>query len=118
MQCKRIYCPRSHELEPAENCGYCSGNGFVLTLFGKEFSLPNLFINFFLKRFGKEYAQHAEIVKELAQRNDEIYRTVMVSIFVDHFVEKTLANSHKTTKFAKVFSLESFPLYGIVLLYW
>ena len=76
---------KSHELEPAENCGYCSGNGFVLTLFGKEFSLANLFINFFLKRFGKEYAQHAEIVKELAQRNDEIYRTVMVSIFVDHF---------------------------------
>ena len=71
---------KSHELEPAENCGYCSGNGFVLTLFGKEFSLANLFINFFLKRFGKEYAQHAEIVKELAQRNDEIYRTVMVSI--------------------------------------
>ena len=34
------------------------------------------------------------------------------------FVEKTLANSHKTTKFAKVFSLESFPLYSIVLLYW
>ena len=80
MQCKRRYCPRSHELESAENCGYCSGNGFVLTLFGREFSLANLFINFFLKRFGKEYAQHAEIVKELAQRNDEIYRTVMVSI--------------------------------------
>lgn len=80
MQCKRIYCPRSHELESAENCGYCSGNGFVLTLFGREFSPANLFINFFLKRFGKEYAQHAEIVKELAQRNDEIYRTVMVSI--------------------------------------
>ena len=69
---------KSHELEPAENCGYCSGNGFVLTLFGKEFSLANLFINLFLKWFGKEYAQHAEIVKELAQRND-------VSIFVDHF---------------------------------
>ena len=27
--------------------------------------------------------------------------------------EKTFANSHKTSKFAKVFSLESFPLYGI-----
>ena len=50
----------------------------MLTLFGKEFSLANLFINFLLKRFGKEYAQHAEIVKELAQRND-------VSIFGDHF---------------------------------
>ena len=29
-----------------------------------------------------------------------------------NFTEKTVANSHKTTKFAKVFSLESFPLYG------
>ena len=28
------------------------------------------------------------------------------------FVEKTFANSHKTAKFAKVFSLKSFPLYG------
>ena len=30
-----------------------------------------------------------------------------------NFAEKTFANSHKTAKFAKVFSLESFPLYGI-----
>ena len=30
-----------------------------------------------------------------------------------NFAEKTFANSHKTSKFAKVFSLESFPLYGI-----
>ena len=28
-----------------------------------------------------------------------------------NFVEKTFANSHKIVKFAKVFSLESFPLY-------
>ena len=27
-------------------------------------------------------------------------------------VEKTLVNSHKTLKFAKVFSLKSFPLYS------
>ena len=30
-----------------------------------------------------------------------------------NFAEKTFANSHKTSKFVKVFSLESFPLYGI-----
>ena len=30
-----------------------------------------------------------------------------------YFAEKTFANSHKTMKFAKVFSLESFLLYGI-----
>ena len=29
-----------------------------------------------------------------------------------NFVEKTFTYSHKTTKFTKVFSLESFPLYG------
>ena len=30
-----------------------------------------------------------------------------------NFAEKAFANSHKTPKFAKVFSLESFPLYSI-----
>ena len=30
-----------------------------------------------------------------------------------NFTEKTFAISHKTSKFVKVFSLESFPLYGI-----
>ena len=29
-----------------------------------------------------------------------------------NFTEKTFTNSHKTVKFAKVFSLESFTLYG------
>ena len=32
-----------------------------------------------------------------------------------NFAEKTFTNSHTTTKFAKVFSLESFPLYGGVV---
>ena len=33
-----------------------------------------------------------------------------------NFVEKNFTNSHKTSKFAKVFfSLETFPLYGIYL---
>ena len=30
-----------------------------------------------------------------------------------NFAEKTFTNSHKTAKFAKVFSFESFPLYSI-----
>ena len=30
-----------------------------------------------------------------------------------NFAKKTFTNSHKTSKFAKVFSLESFPLYGM-----
>ena len=33
------------------------------------------------------------------------------------FREITFTNSHKTTKFAKVFSLESFPLYGMLVTY-
>ena len=33
------------------------------------------------------------------------------------FAEKTFVNSHKTVKSAKVFSLESFPLYSTCLLY-
>ena len=33
-----------------------------------------------------------------------------------NFTEKTSANSHKTSKFAQVFSLESFPLYGMCFL--
>ena len=32
-----------------------------------------------------------------------------------NFAEKTFTNSHKIAKFTKVFSLESFPLYGIKL---
>ena len=31
-----------------------------------------------------------------------------------NFMEKSFMNSHKTLKFAKVFSLKSFPLYGIL----
>ena len=34
-----------------------------------------------------------------------------------NFIEKTFANSHKTLKFAQVFSLESFPLYLTDYLY-
>ena len=34
-----------------------------------------------------------------------------------NFTEKTFANSHKTVKSAKVFSLESFPLYDRKILH-
>ena len=34
-----------------------------------------------------------------------------------HFMEKAFANSHKTLKFAKVFSFQSFPLYSIGIWY-
>ena len=32
--------------------------------------------------------------------------------YAPNFAEKTVANSHKNVKFAKVFSLECFPLYS------
>ena len=32
-----------------------------------------------------------------------------------NFKEKTFANGSKTAKFMNVFSLESFPLYGIIM---
>ena len=35
-------------------------------------------IIFFLIKFGKEYTRHAEIVKEVKQRNDDIYWKMMV----------------------------------------
>ena len=33
-----------------------------------------------------------------------------------NFAMKTFANSHKTSKFTKVFSLESIPLYGTIMI--
>ena len=46
----------------------------------------------------------------------EIFRRLLVrAVLKDttspNFVEKTFMNSHKTKKFAKVFSLQSFPLH-------
>ena len=57
---------------------HVSEDGFRLTLFGKDFRLAKCFVTFFLKKVGKEYSRHAEIVKECKKRNDEIYRKVMV----------------------------------------
>ena len=34
------------------------------------------------------------------------------NVMYPNFLEKTFANSHKATKFVKLFSLESFPIYG------
>ena len=35
-----------------------------------------------------------------------------------NFVEKTFTDSHKTSKFTKIFSLKSIPLWGVVLMKW
>ena len=51
-------------------------------------------------------------------RGENFHRLLACAVPKDathpNFMEKTFANSHKTTKFAKVFSLESFLLYGII----
>ena len=39
-------------------------------------------------------------------------RTVYIPPSLQTIVDKTFTDRHKTAKFAKVFSLESFPLYG------
>ena len=50
-------------------------------------------------------------------RGENFHRLLAFAVPKDatpqHFAEKTFMNSHKTTKFTKVFSLKSFPLYGM-----
>ena len=41
-------------------------------------------------------------------------RTAFCPLSLQTIAEKTFADRHKTAKFTKVFSLESFPLYGII----
>ena len=42
----------------------------------------------------------------------ENFRGLLTFAAPKNVMEKTFANSHKTSKSVKVFSLESFPLYG------
>ena len=58
-----------------KNQACLSESSFALT---SLFRPANHFINFFLKKFGKEYTRHAEIVKEVKQRNDDIYWKMMI----------------------------------------
>jgi len=49
-------------------------------------------------------------------RRENFHRLLIRAMLKDtmspNFAEKTFANSHKTAKLAKVYSLQSFPLYG------
>ena len=56
-----------------------------------------------LSRIGEKYDFHGEYFRGLL--------TCAVPK-MPHPQKKTYANSHKTAKFTKVFSFESFPLYG------
>ena len=59
------------------------------------------------RKLGEKYDFHGEKFRGL------LAFAVPKDTTTPNFVEKTFANSHKTAKFAKVFYLESFPLYGI-----
>ena len=50
------------------------------TTYEQDHYSQHLFIERFLKVFGKDYTHHAKIAKELKKRNDDIYRTLMVGV--------------------------------------
>ena len=71
-----VYYPKSNEM--SSPCLKRTGNSYfelVQKLLGSLWDYFNMF-----KWFEKDYTYHAEIAKELKQRNDEIYSAVMVSI--------------------------------------
>ena len=47
----------------------------------------------------------------------DLYLHPIMCAMPQKFAEKTVADGQKSMKFVKVFSLESFPLYGIVYKY-
>ena len=74
LKCNTVYHPKSNEMSSPKRTRD-SYFGIVRKLLGRLRHYFNM-----LKWFEKDYAHHAEIAKELKQRNDEIYSTVMVSI--------------------------------------
>ena len=73
LKCNTVYHPKSNEMSSPKRTGD-SYFGIVRKLLGRLWHYFNM-----LKWFEKDYTYHAEIAKELKQRNDEIYSTVMVS---------------------------------------
>ena len=74
---------------------------FVLTLIKRKFGPENHCIKFVLKLLGKEYTCHVKIVKELKERSDIIYRTVMVSVIQNP--QSAIHTAHTLTFSAVVF---------------
>ena len=83
LKCKTVYHPKSNEISSPKKTRD-SFFGLVRKLLGS----PGHYFSM-LRWFQKEYARHAEIAKELKQRNDEIYSTVMVSIVLVSMVSLT-----------------------------
>ena len=69
-----VYYPTSNEMSSPKKTGD-SCFELVRKLLGSLWHYFNMF-----KWFVKDYTYHAEVAKELKQRNDEIYSAVMVSI--------------------------------------
>ena len=76
LKCNTVYHPKSNEMSSPKRTGD-SYFGIVRKLLGRLWHYFHM-----LKWFEKDYTYHAEIAKELKQRNDEIYNTVMVSIIL------------------------------------
>ena len=71
-----VYYPKSNEM--SSPCPKRTGNScfeLVRKLLGSLWHYFNMF-----KWFERDYTYHAEIAKELKQRNDEIYSAGMVSV--------------------------------------
>ena len=51
----------------------------ILTLLGRDYCPENPCVQFFVKLFGMQYECHVKVVNELKERNDYIFKTVMVS---------------------------------------
>ena len=79
MECKKDYFPGDEWLS-RQVLPRSSWIGFILTLLGRDYNPENRCIRFFVKYFGMEYERYVKIVNELKERNDNIYKTVMVSI--------------------------------------
>ena len=57
-------------------------------------------------------------MKKYNFRRENFYRLLTFAtpkdVMPPNFSETTFVDNYKTTKFAKIFSLESFPLYGVL----
>ena len=80
LKCNTVYHPKSNEMSSPKR----TGDSYFGIVFSRLWHYFNM-----LKWFEKDYTYHAEIAKELKQRNDEIYSTVMVSIVLVSMVSLT-----------------------------
>ena len=66
-----------------------------------------------LQSYSQQYSGKLSREGEKHDFCGENFRGLFACAMLKDTTPPTFANSHKTTKFAKVFSLESFPLYSI-----